>query len=518
MRIISGIIIGLLVFAGSFLIQQYVFLDKPDVVFSLSNEIYISLPVDGGQTALQQLLVRNTGRQPAEKVVVSISKPIQKYEIKKYSKVDSTLVVQTQSAFELVYPLLPPDGEIEITLYTTEGIGVQDLEVKHNSGTGEEIFEKSNGQGIFLLIVITIYLLLIGYQAQSTYKNWILGRAKYEPEKILKSKAPLWISRNSWEEVRKEAIGNYFDSDRSHKRLNDLKCWNMLNSERPKYVSDEEWRELVREAADTFKNVFFERSANAYYFDANDSVLSIDRPKHLAKEDWDKIEDFRNKYYLYASLTQRALMWDKDFEDALTKPKPHRISEDIDKQYKDKVREQYFAKIVGGLYVHANTDDFLNKNRLDWLTEFQRETILTMVKFLVEIRSKDEKVQQEYKNYKNLVEVSSQYLERLRDVIHGELKSQDRGLISDEDWTGLNQVNERIKCIINNEKTASEDSKRFGELRTRVEKQLELIDRVLNSPSYIDKFEDYGDTFSPGNLTNLKTVAALIEGRGIGNP
>lgn len=77
-------------------------------------------------------------------------------------------------------------------------------------------------------------------------------------------------------------------------------------------------------------------------------------------------------------------------------------------------------------------------------------------------------------------------------------------MIDQKDWEELKKINSEIKEILEDRKKAVEDKIKFENLKEKVEAQLDIIDKLLNDPSFIDKIEDYNNCFAKGNFDNIK--------------
>lgn len=477
------------------IIQKVYFTDKPDVVYSLSNEIYTSLIDSEDREIFQQLTIKNVGAQGVEKLIISINKPVVSYDIKKYSETDSVKVVSAKSKFELIYPFLPPNGQIEILIKNTkQGITKSNLEVKHNSGLGKEVFEKSNSMSILFWAPVAFYAVLIVVMLYSSYKDMFTTDIKYNPvDKILKRPKPFLLSSFKWNEFRKEALDNYFDKDRFLLKADDLLCWQVLNSDKPDYLTNDEWKKVLNDASKKFKELFAARVITRNYFILSDEVFSLDKPKQLSTTDWKEIANLISDYYIYYCFTQRRLSWDRDFIEELNKPKPDKIQADADSKYKSIIREIFFSKIVSNLIRFSGSEQLDKKYDISLLDDDQKEQLKTISEGLDGIRT------------------GKQYNMKLHEIIAGGLKESNRDLIAPEDWSRLTELNAKISAIIENEDSAQKDSEKFKRLRERVEKQLDIIDRVLIDPDYLAKIEDYGDTFNSGNLKNLARISTYLK-------
>jgi hypothetical protein len=489
------IIGGILLAVATFFIQKTYFTDRPEVVYSLSNEIYTSLLESEDREIIQQLTIKNIGNQGVERIVVTINNHVDKYDLRKYSESDSVRVIATKTKFELIYPSLPPDGQIEILIKNVKkGLTKDLLTVKHNSGLGKEAFEKSSSYSLLTLLPFIFWVAITLASAFGLYKDSFHSDIKYDPvDKILKRPKPLFISSFKWNEFRKEAIGNYFNKDRAYSKLNDLICWQVLSDDKPNHLSADEWAKVLSDATSKFKELFTERIVTRSYLTLSDELFSIEKPKQIGLPDWKEIVNLINNYYVFYSLAKQKLTWNDEFTAELKREKLNLIESDVDKRYKAIVREIFFSKLVGKLIRMKRSDGFPQEDEILLLNDDQKKEISEITNGIVDLKR------------------AMQYRKKLREVVNGELKNTDNDLVIKEDWDSLTELNQKISKILKDKAQAEEDSVKFRSLRKRVERQLEIIDRIVSNPDYVEKIEDYNDAFNTGNLGNLLKISTALK-------
>lgn len=488
--IIGGVILAIATFA----IQKVYFTDKTEIVYSLSNDIYTSLIDSEDRQVIQQLTIKNIGAQRAERVVISINEPIDTYDLQKYSELDSVHVINTKTKFELIYPFLPPNGQIEVLLKNkNKGIGKNNLVVKHDFGLGKEVFQKNDTFSIAIALPLLACVVYILWTVRHIYMDSFGSDVKYNPvDKILNRSKPLWLSSVKWNELRKEALEHYFRKDTSYTKLNALSCWQVLNNEKPHYLTNNEWTRVVNDAIRKFKDIFTEMIITRSYLTLSEDLFSIEKPKQFSFSDWKEILNLINNYYIYYQFGNKSFAWMQNPSEQLSTQKPNLIDNDVDKKYKTIVREAYFTKIVSNL-LRRDDSNVLQHYDLSLLEEDQRNEINKISARLGDIKK------------------AQQYYFKLREVTVGQLKPTENDLIDKGAWENLVTMDQKIADILKNEKLAEEDRIKFANLRHRVEKQLDIIDRILSDPDYVTKIEDYNDAFSSGNLKNLKKLSSDLK-------
>ena len=286
----NTLITGVVLFIVTILIQRAYFTDKPEVIYTLSNEIYTSLLESEDREIIQQVTIKNVGALGAERIVITVNEYVSRYELRKYSESDSIKVIKTNTKFELIYPSLPPEGQIELLIKNTKkGINKDSLEIKHNSGLGKEAFQKNNSYLPFLLLLV-IWMIIIVRGFYGLYLDSFQTDIRHDPDnKILKRSKPLLLSSVKWNEFRSEALKNYFNKDHSYTKLNDLVCWQIINNERPDHLTNDEWKEVLKEAIKKFKELFTDKIVTRSYLNLSDELFTIERPKQFELTDWKEL-------------------------------------------------------------------------------------------------------------------------------------------------------------------------------------------------------------------------------------
>lgn len=493
-------------------ISYYFLTDKPDIVYSLSNDFYTSLENDSSREIFQQLSVKNVGSKVGEKLIISIDKPISNYEIKKYSKADSIRVISTKSNFELIYPSLPPQGKIDILLKNNnEGVGIANLQVKHNSGLGREVFETNNTVVIWNFFGILFYLCINIFSIYGIWRDSFNTEIKYDPiEGILKRSKPFLIALPKWEQFRKEALENYFKKDYLSSNIETTLSYQYLNSEKPKYLNEEEWKKVSIEAVTRFKEVFSKKLLAVYYFTENEEIFTLQKPKYLPIKDWNEILKLTNTYYLYLVIS-KSHSWGVDkLEKELRKNCPEKIDKETEEKCIEIIRANYFIKILDDVIWYSEKLEKIDKYDLNLLSESQNNKLKKILEFINKVLSDDKKLTLKLERNDKQNDERNQILVKLSEILKGEMKDSNKDLISTGDWEELTALNEKISAILKNEKNAAQNEKKFNELKTRVESQLEVIDKVLLDPKFVTKIEDYNDIFNSGNFKNLVKIARSL--------
>lgn len=499
-RIIFGFVTILAAVVGGlspFFAERFFGGNKPEIVYSLSNEIYTSLSEDPDREIIQQLTVKNVGEVSAEKLIIFIKKPITRFEIKKYSESDSLTTVRSKSGTEIIYPILPPNGQVDLLIKTVkEGLNKSHIIVKHNSGLGKEIFEKKSSVPFTTWIPMILNGIILFAFILFLINDSYTFTVKMDPiDGILKRSKPWTLSESKWRQLRKDALDNYFKQDQFVSNYQSSKSWNALNSDKPSYLSEDEWQKVLTDAVKNFRVSFFENEILRSYSELSQDVFSIKKPKNLPEKDWRRILDLINQFYFFLRLENWRLFSSKETVKAeYLKEAPELISAAQHEKFKELILNIYTSILIEDSLKYlgllpADVDDS-DLNILD-------DSHKTKIEKIIEGANKV---------FENKI-----LHRKLNAIINGSFDDDDLKDLSAESQSALENLNNEISAVLESREDASNDKHKFSKLRTRVEKQLELIDKVLSDPKSIDKFEDYGDFFAKGNMENLRLVADMLK-------
>ena len=186
----------------------YLNLNKPDVRYTLSEEIPLSFSsADGNTENVQQLEIRNVGSGLAEKIVVKIAGNITNYEVVKYASSDNVEIYPSQKLVEFVYPLLPSQAGFKIVFTSSDKVEPSDISISHNTGKATDALSASNRLGTYL--IWGLYVLVVGgYLASiaisfrnSSLDSWKISVQQKRIDQALTVSKPWYVSEVKWPSI-----------------------------------------------------------------------------------------------------------------------------------------------------------------------------------------------------------------------------------------------------------------------------------------------------------------------------
>ncbi|WP_163324146.1 hypothetical protein [Draconibacterium mangrovi] len=452
--IIAGIV--LIVIGG--LITKYFFDDKTELRYVVSDRIPTNL-FDGNETeSIQQLELLNTGDVELQRIIIKINTNVLDYYIQKVTSSDSIIVSQNKSTLEILYPQIPPEGNVKIIFKSSgNGITVNELDIKHSKGSAKPALASNNSIGFISLGVLLLYLILSIFGIRKLAIDSVASRVNYKPyDEILRKSKPWYVPIDKWKKFREDSIKYVFDNDYSINLVNSL-CYQILNTDKQKFITDDEWIKLKLASQKKMKLSISEDIYQSYNW-KSDKYLSLKRPKNIDEDAWEEIISLISRAYVTSCIFNVS-----DYSDI------------------DKISE----------LLNSRKPEIINENDWEKYTAFL----------------------QKFRNLEKLKLQNELLRDELNNVLFGtELKNKPDELSTDK-WERLKRIEtDIIKKSKQIEKDLFELEKIKAEtlpLKDKLDKQLKIINEVLNDSSAIDRIEDYSNPFSKGNFENLKMIARL---------
>lgn len=352
-------------------------------------------------------------------------------------------------------------------------------------------------------------------------------------------------------------INHIKKSDILYYDIESSKILKYLNSEKPEYLKDYEWKLLINEAQDAFaKKVPSCLELSFYYERKVEDFFKIEKPKHFQQTKWNEILEKLHKLYVF-HLKEVAVDISY-FEDAANIYKKLKAKNryDINKkdwgEYLAILKNVYLFCLVKGLCrQHDNFIDYLNQYDLTVIdgseSEFLEETaykfqhniryhslftIETANNFLKSAKAEWIK-ERDYKDLKATAkDVVHLYTEKAKNnsikslldqILFRQTLSQDKPTeITDEEWEQIKKLekdmiqllSENKEILSKNEEVLTEIHQKEKSIPNLIEKlnfQLSIINEILSDPTVLERIEDYNNKFSPGNFQNLRKIASYLK-------
>ncbi|MCK9417861.1 MAG: hypothetical protein M0R70_00605 [Nitrospirae bacterium] len=543
--IIGTLIVGLIIAIFTYNLNA----EKVDIRYALSERIPTKLLEEKTTESIQQLEVFNIGNAEAKQIRVVIAARISSYELRKYSNADTPKEYKTKDALEIVYPNLPPGGNLKLLIKSVgSGVNKGNLDISHSKGKAEEAFAKTGIASIISFVTIAWVIIIWGSLLFSMRVNAIdslESSAKYNADKILRKKKPFYINSDKWYSIRKTALESKIERD-SERRSDKSTSYQILSIDKPDYLNDEEWLSIKGKAINQLSKMLSFESYTAWKPSRIVELLNIPKPLHFPEKEWTEIARDLNQKYIVMVKGDKLFQSIEITLSNLKQNKPDGILDDCWADYLKYLRREYNSMLFQELGNEWEPMRFIEKCDLDVLNDKERNELKKFA-YAAEIK--------EYFKFKNLSDaeaiLKSQkpawmtekdyelLLSQARDTV--ELKvNQKKNIIlrqllqsilykhplltkkpdelTDEEWGAIEQIDKdvRIRSVENSdkEKEIAKEKAETVALKEKVVRQLRVIDDVFKDPQSIYKIEEYDNVFAPGNYENLKKIAERLAAQG----
>jgi hypothetical protein len=495
---------------GAVLLTQYLSRDHVDLRYTLSEPIPLRFGGESG-FAVQQVLVANKGDSPAKNIHLKIPKGIVDYQVDKNYATDAPQVDKASDNFEVIYPELAPQGQFRVVLKTTGiEIGRSDLSIRHQSGWAVDAFNAPASLWSWLVIAIAFGGALLSAAtglAQiplTKAESWMRKAEGYDSwQEVLNSERPFYISVPKWRNIRNVAIQNTKTIVYLTAGTIDKSAWyRFLDGRRPTALTESEWEELRVRLSDKLQKALADVVPHGFSVSALEPLLALRKPSAMLDSSWNLFTTLIGTRFVELSIDEIR------FENKLTKlkekldqPLPGVISSGLAKQYRDAVRGRYETVIRKDLEFEDSPYDWLNRQDLSPFTEPEIKNLKERAAELSQLRFDRMFVYTNPNKFletdrpkwmsKHEYEIYSRIAQRLIDVSHEEeAVSKTR-----------QEVEERREKVITNLNETEQ-------AKTRILRQLTILEQFLRDPSILERLEEYDQPFAPGNLAILKRIAA----------
>ena len=524
---------------------------KPDVRYILSGAIPLSFSISAGSNYenIQQLEVKNVGSVQAEKIVINIEKPITEYDIKKYIPSDTVEVYSAQNSVQFIYPALPPQAEFKIVLRSPESISYSDIVVSHNSGIGTEALAPDKGnwanyvpEALFLAATM-LYLATTMFTARSSFiDSWKSVSALKRLDLLLAAKKPWYVTSSEWPSIHSAAIKHkvkdeyiYYQRD-----VENTVAYSLSNFDKPEHIIDGDWKEIIDIATDRLEIIYKNLSKGSD--DEVEYMLQLEKPRYFPDDKWNKLIQSANEGFV---RNKKGRFWAiNTVVDLLKSQKPKKITESVWREYTTLLKDTYFDQIRQKLEFSKEPSKIISQFDLSLLAEESRkkleDIVLTQQReseftHLIESLLNDEPIDAEpkyldtwewgrfrdFEEKKQSIERQSKLIQLVNSVLEREPLGEEADSVTDLEWDTLIALEDGFKAIDQLDKRQqefeeekreyNESKKQFTPVKQKVERQLQIINDVLNDPSSVDRLESYDDTFASGNLENLRKLSSYLK-------
>jgi len=498
------------------LLGYYISISKPDVRYTLSEEIPLSFSVIGGSESenVQQLEIRNVGSAGAEKIAVKISKNISDYKIIKHLAIDDVEVFIDQMPVQFIYPELPPEAGFKIIFISPNIVEVSDINISHSTGKAIDALTVSNKSSTYLTLgiyglIFGGYLIWIAISFRNlSFNSWKFETKMKRIDLALKSPKPWYLTDLPWVTAHLETIKQLLKEEYvPQEKVANSASYGLLNEQKPDHFGEYDWKEINVLAVSLLKD-HLSKSIDSYSESSILSVISLPKPERFPNDDWNSIQDKANEKYL--ERNKNKIYGKKQMVELLYKEKPEVISQKIWDVLQNYCKKSYFEELIYDIDMSEDPKSRYKNIDLNLLDQNQKKKL-------------EDKIEQisKYNDYRKILDsfftkkkIPLNKPDNLSEFEWQEIKFLENLYLQKNDLETKEEelAHEKIELSKKQAEFLNE-KKLFSELKNKVINQLEFINDFLNDPLIINKVESYDDTFSPGNWNNLKRLAILLENK-----
>jgi len=507
---VGPIAIGVMLTAFGWWLNQ----DRYDVKYTLSEKIPLSFG-SRQQEAVQQLEVKNLGNKEVAKVQVKLPPRVMQYELVKNSQADTVDIFTRHDSFELLYAALPPQGSFRLVLKTTDvGISKHEVQVRHSRGSAEEaLADASSLRSILVWLYIGVVLFVWTWVSLLQFRDLLVNgwkyKAEYQSEEVLRASKPIHIPRDRWKEIRDKAIARFGEFDRygplSPSDIANSPIYRYLNSEKPEYLSEEEWQQFRQSKTQQLLEALNARAAGPWVStDQLLKLLKIEKPIQLPFDKWEEWQG-RLAERSFANLSMEIERQKSPLE-FLDRQDLQGLKHEPVQRLKARVYRLQLASLPD-LMNEESAQRFLQDTKPTWLSEDDYRRHKAIAERTLRVVDGD-----------RTSAIALSTLERMLAGTPIDMKAIEE--LSTEWRQKLVSLDEQIRLSKDRNTVESErisrESEELKEEKTKVLRQLAVLHDLLVDPASIDRIESYDNPFAPGNLEVLKKISIALRDGGQG--
>jgi hypothetical protein len=536
-------------------------LKSPDLRYQLSSPIDVD--ASDPRKVVQQIEIANTGNAVAHKVQIKIRKAVGTMALTKDSESDNYQQFKLPpGGTELDYDSLRPAGRIKISLSGGDPLTEQDLEIRHQDGLAKSALtsESSVWRVVLVVIFFVPFALLLLSSVRQMQQDFFRNKCLYHAIEALETRKPKLLSRTYWSQCLVEEAGPHA-ADWQLQETGDVSSWGihrLLNSLKPKHLPDDIWAKVLPCLIGGFISrltAVAQRSDKWSDPKAIRQLLALPKPSSVFDEKWNEFKKDLSARYGTALVTHTMRWTASDMMGSIRFDDPREIfaaiqTDGFDQTERDKARGWllgfYCTSLVNQIQRSTEPVETINsadlnplskgdadimkafayqcqmKNVQDLSTPWAADEFLRATRpafmsdrdydRLTKLAKAVKKADEDGRHYSALIRQVTCLLDGIA------LDSSAPTEIVAEEWVKFKRMDgEIITTRGQNEKRQAELERQEAEttaLKTRVLRQLEVINVFLNDPLVIDRIEDYEAVFAPGNLSNLKRLAQQLRDSG----
>lgn len=523
-----------------------------DLRYAISEKIPTKYIESSTAETVQQLVVKNSGNIPAEKIQIKITGAIVEYDILKNSVSDTVEEHYSNGHFEAVYPSLPPGAQFSY-IFKTNGMGLTKslIEITHNKGKGTEalssdLVSTANKVGTFSTLALLIfYFVLFIIQGRSMAIDRLESSGSYTGfyEYLSKSK-PFYVTQDKWNSIRIKYIEKMSKVEYFHSaNFEELEVYKILNHDKPGYLHVDEWELLKAKTAKYLVDYLSYSIKTSSPFANLSKYFTIKKPLHFPENQWKEITEEINKNYIVSKqLNELIYISSEGIIKELNAGMPDGMSPIHWENYKEYLLKIYYQIIHFEILRKREPFVFLREVDLSILTREKQNSLNDLAykiqlanfedisssydaeKFLngakpewmnSEDLAKFVKKAEKYTDLEKSINRYHSLLEALHNISNKIPLNEKPATIKDKEWNDITELESKVSAIaikIEEDKAELQISKEETQhLKNKILRQLEIVNGILTDHNSIDRIEPYDNPFSKGNFENLQKLSNALK-------
>lgn len=455
--------------------------ETPDIQYSISASLPLAFEEKDKKISaseyIQQIEIANLGKSEAKKITIKLNSPISQVHVSKHSSLENVQTIKNDGGFELVYESLPPSTSFLLTTKSQRAISPQEVTVFHQGGKGKflSVGSKNSDFGFvdaFWLLVPILNILFI-YTSLKDDLRYRYAFRNYTPNiiDILKSKRPWYIPEKEWHGVFTDLVERAISKTVPiYSAPVTWPQYQLLNANFPIDIPSDKWSNLKDIATAKFLESIKAKGQRAHNKDEVHDLLNLKWPIGISESDRGSITNDLSNIYL--NLLKKSFSATEIAQAIHLDKKPPAVPTQAWEKFKDSLETYFFGKIIESIIedITTNIDDLPETKAIPPHSRYR----------ISRIRQLQSKLNSSEERIKAAKELNDHAEELKHEISMREIK------------------------ILATEKQSQE-------LLTKVVRQLDTIDKIIKTPSYIDRIEPYDNTFAPGNWDLLRKISSIAQ-------
>jgi hypothetical protein len=313
---------------------------------------------------------------------------------------------------------------------------------------------------------------------------------------------------------------------------------NLIKVRKPLHFHGEDWSKLTKKIS----GIFVLLLKTDYTLRTKEGLLNAmkeKRPDQVPEDTWSDYLKFLEQEYFNLLKKGHTLRTEEGLLNAMKEKRPDQVPEDTWSDYLKFLEQEYFNTVSEKMEVQGSPIDYLEEQQLGCLPQDKADALVKRAyelqlrklpnvlhikdaaKFVESERPKwikdfdYEFLMMKAKGTIDLDVLTQKYHGLLwafeSILIQGPLSPSKPEKVTDEEWQKILKIDSEFRACKQGEKKLAEDKIRVSTLKTKIERQLEIIHNLLVDPGSIDRIEDYSNVFSPGNFENLRLLSKHLK-------